>query len=413
LTALLGVVAITLDGGLLLDDRWRAQAAADSAALAAAADLYANFSQYQGLDKTGSATKSALSVAAANGFSNDGTTSTVTVNIPAKSGDHAGQPGYAEVIVQFNQTRNFSTIFSLFNSNATGTIPVTARAVARGRMQANSGAGIVVLSPNASNALNVTGSASINVTSRSGPIIVNSNDSDAAVVTGNGAITCPEVDITGTNPGYVMNGQGQFATSPTANNIKTGVLPTQDPLANLPVPDPSTMPVQSSSGLNINQDTTLQPGVYTGGITITGGNITLAPGIYYMDQGGFSLSNGNVTGSGVMIYNNPVPASGQKVSITGGTFNLSAPTSGTYQGMAIFQARDAGLVPINISGSGAVQMIGAVYAASSPVKIAGNGDFTIGSEFICDTLALSGNGSLSVDWNGASGLPKRDIRLVE
>jgi hypothetical protein len=411
LTALLGVVAITLDGGLLLDDRWRGQAAADSAALAAAADLYGNFNQYQGLDKTGSAQKSALSVAAANGYSNDGTTSTVTVNIPPLTGDHAGKAGYAEVIVQYNQARNFSAIFSLFNKNATGTIPVTARAVARGLMQANSGAGIIVLDPTAQHALDVTGGGSVMV--KSGPIIVDSNADDAAVITGGGSVHAPEVDVTGTNPGDRTTGNGTFVTSPTANNIFTGQPPTPDPLANLPAPDPSLLPSQSTKALNINTNTTLQPGVYTGGINIAGGNITMQPGIYYMDQGGFSMSNGSVTGSGVMIYNNPVPGSGQKVSITGGTFNLSAPTSGVYQGMAIFQARDAGQVPIDITGDGKSQMIGAVYAPSSPVQITGNGDCIIGSEFVCDILALTGNGSLSVDWNGTAGLPKRDIRLVE
>jgi hypothetical protein len=404
-------VAISLDGGLLLYDRWRAQAAADSAALAAAADLYANFSQYQGLDKTGSATKSALSVAAANGFTNDGTTSTVTVNIPPLAGDHAGQAGYAEVVVQFYQTRNFSAIFSLFNSNATGTIPVTARTVARGLMLPNSGAGIIVLNKTAQQSLDVTGPGAVTV--KSGAIIVNSNADNAAVITGSGSVNASEVDVTGKNPGDLATSTGQFVTSPTANNIFTGQVPTPDPLASLPAPDPSLLPLQSTKTLNLNSDTTLQPGVYTGGIGIAGGNITLEPGIYYMDQGGFSVSNGSVTGSGVMIYNNPQPGSGQKVSITGGTFNLSAPTSGTYQGMVIFQSRDAGNVPVAITGPGGSQMIGAVYAPSSPVQVTGAGGAIVGSEFISDTLTVTGAGPFSVDWNGAAGLPKRDIRLAE
>jgi hypothetical protein len=413
LTALLAVVAITLDGGLLLDDRWRAQAAADSAALAAAADLYANFALDQGLDKTGSATKSALSIAAANGFTNDGTTSVVTVNIPPKAGNHAGQAGYAEVIVQFNQARNFSTIFHLFNPNASGTIPVTARAVARGLMQANSGAGIICLNPTAPKALDATGNGTVTV--KSGPIIVDSNASNAGVAVGNGGISAPEVNITGQNPGYVTTGSGQIVTSPTANNVNTGQIPTPDPLAYLPAPEPSALPVQSTTGMSISKNTTLQPGVYTGGISISGGTITLQPGIYYMDHGGFSVSNGNVSGTGVMIYNDPTPnSSGQKIDFSSlATLNLSAPTGGTYQGMLIFQSRDAGPVPVNVSGSSKSQMIGAVYAPSAPVQLSGNGTVTLGSEFICDTLHVSGSGSLTVSWNGAAGLPKRDIRLVE
>jgi hypothetical protein len=394
-----------------MDDRWHAQAAANAGALAAAAELYANYHLNQGLDLNGAATKSALTTVAANGYNNDGTTSTVTVNIPPLAGDHIGKPGYAEVIVQFNQPRNFSTVFQLFNSAATGTIPVTARAVARGIMQANSGAGIIILNRDVQKALNVTGPGDVTV--KSGPIIVDSDDPNAAVITGDGNVSAPEVDITGKSPGYVEAGKGVFTTSPTSGNIKTGMAPTPDPLANLPAPDPSTMPTQSSKTLNINTDTVLQPGRYTGGIGIAGGNIVLSPGIYYMDHGGFSVSNGNVTGSGVMIYNDPTPGSGDKVTITGGSFNLSAPTTGTYQGMMIFQARDADNVPVAITGPGGSQMIGAVYAPSSPVAVTGAGGAIVGSEFISDTLTVTGAGPFSVDWAGNPGLPKRDIRLVE
>src|SRR5215472_2752622 len=82
LTAILGIVAIALDGSLLLDQRRGVQAAADAAALAAAIDLYTKYLTNNGLDPTGTAKASGLSVAAANGYKNDGTSSTVTVNIP-------------------------------------------------------------------------------------------------------------------------------------------------------------------------------------------------------------------------------------------------------------------------------------------------------------------------------------------
>ncbi|OYV95720.1 MAG: hypothetical protein B7Z73_02035, partial [Planctomycetia bacterium 21-64-5] len=43
LVAIIGIAAIALDGGLLLDNRQRVQAAADAAAMASAIDL---FNQY-------------------------------------------------------------------------------------------------------------------------------------------------------------------------------------------------------------------------------------------------------------------------------------------------------------------------------------------------------------------------------
>jgi Flp pilus assembly protein TadG len=94
LVVIFGVVAFAVDGGLLLDNKRKAQAAADAAALAAACDL---FTQMQagsnGNDSSGNAAASAKLTASADGFSNDGTTNTVTVHIPPTSGNFANQAG--------------------------------------------------------------------------------------------------------------------------------------------------------------------------------------------------------------------------------------------------------------------------------------------------------------------------------
>jgi len=134
LSVLMAMLAVVADGGLLLVERRHAQATADAAALAAASDLYENWSKDNpnGTDSLGTANSSAMYVASANLYTNDGTTSTVTVNIsPAKysGGPNAGTtlpPGYAEATVTWYQQRFFSGIFG------SGAIPVSARAVARG-----------------------------------------------------------------------------------------------------------------------------------------------------------------------------------------------------------------------------------------------------------------------------------------
>src|SRR6516165_7103865 len=86
LTAMLGIVALAVDAGLIMDQRRRAQSAADAAALAAAVDLYKNYATNKGLDPGRTAKSSALSTAALNGYNNGGTTNSVTVNIPPGSG---------------------------------------------------------------------------------------------------------------------------------------------------------------------------------------------------------------------------------------------------------------------------------------------------------------------------------------
>src|SRR5581483_6617786 len=107
LGVLMGVAAVALDGGLLLDQRRRLQVAADAAALAAAADLYGNYLSNNGVDKSGTAKASALAAAAAHGYSNgsgngSSSTSVVTVNIPPQVSalPNVKQPGHAEVIIQ-------------------------------------------------------------------------------------------------------------------------------------------------------------------------------------------------------------------------------------------------------------------------------------------------------------------------
>jgi hypothetical protein len=244
-----------------------------------------------------------LAAAAANGFSNGGASgisgglanggvNTVTVNIPPQSGDHVGQAGYVEVIIQYYQQRAFSAIWG---SNAVG---VKARAVARG-MWVPHNVGILVLDPSSSGSLTSNGGSSVTTNAK---IIVDSNSPSATVVTGGGALTTPELDVTGV-PGTSTSGGGAINAT-----IMNGQVPTPDPLAYLPEPDPSDMSVQSNKTVKLqNQGSlSLQPGVYQGGINVTGGNLTLASGIYYMDGGGFSFSGtGSLTADGVMIVNAP------------------------------------------------------------------------------------------------------------
>ena len=165
LIGMLGFAALSLDGALLQQDRRAAQAAADSAALAAAGNLFANWRTNKGQDPAGTAANEALAAAAANGFTNDGVNSTVTVNIPPLSGDHVGQAGYAEVIVQQYQRRAFSAIWG---SNA---VTVKARAVARGLWSPVNN-GIIVLDPTSSGSLTSNGGSSVTTNAK---VIVDSN----------------------------------------------------------------------------------------------------------------------------------------------------------------------------------------------------------------------------------------------
>jgi hypothetical protein len=251
-------------------------------------------------------------------------------------------------------------------------------------------AGIVLLDSKGSASFNGVGNTGIVRTQEGGggAMVIDSNSSTAAVLTGNAFATAGEFDITGA-PGTSTSGNATFTGA-----IHSGMPAMADPLALLPAPS-APSPKYSAVNYSGSAPLTLNPGTYVGGIHITGsGPVTLLPGIYFMQGGGFSLSGqANVTGSGVMIYNSP-SISSDAISVSQGSLILTAPSSGTYLGIAIFQKRTSN-VPISVSGTGVVNVTGMVYAAKAMVSVSGNGVFNIfgpNSRLVGFDLMISGNG---------------------
>jgi phosphodiesterase/alkaline phosphatase D-like protein len=266
--------------------------------------------------------------------------------------------------------------------------------------------GILLLDFSGSGALNVSGNGSVAVTGGGG-IAVDSTSSQASIVSGKGGVSAADIDTTGA----VTTGHGAFVGS-----IDNQEAPLADPLANLSAPPIPTI-VQSTSTLFVNSSVTLQPGLYIGGINISGNaKVILAPGLYYLEGGGLTVSGqASVTdnGQGVMIYNAPMlPTDGINFG-TQGTVNLSGMTAAElsalgltapqYVGLAIFQ-NSSSAAPILLS-SGEVTITGTIYAASATVNISGKGSLHLvgsaannfGSHLIVSDLIITGNGALSVD----------------
>jgi hypothetical protein len=181
---------------------------------------------------------------------------------------------------------------------------------------------------------------------------------------------------------------------------------TLDPFAGTTVP-----PISSCDHTNlvITGPVTLSPGVYCGGLTVNGGgNVTLNPGTYYMDGGGlvggFGLSvllGGKVTGTGVTIV---LTSSSPLINLPGlsllGTINLTAPSSGPYAGLVVFEDRPAllGVLPglgLTFTGGPAVNLIGTIYARHSVVTYALGGGTHTGqcTRLIADTIAFAAGGT--------------------
>jgi hypothetical protein len=388
LTALTAVLAIAAEGGLLLSVRRHAQATADAAALAAASDLFEYYFSNKGTDTaSNTAQTSATDIAVANGFNS----SDVTVRLSGSNylgGPHAGTPvprGYAEVSVTYYLPRSFSNVFKVFGQDTIpDPIPVSARAVARGRMWADTHVpAVLVLDPSASGS---TGGNLQSLTVNGGSIVLNSGSSPAPDPLRYlpEPVQPPKADWyqDGNNNIIIPTGSYGVDASDTYNNLNN-----------------------ISSAGTTNQ-------VYFQQAS-TGNN-----GVVYIASGGFALSDSmnyqmdpNSSG-GVMIF---YAGTGAGDTITlGGNNNaslvLDAPSSGIYKGLAYFQARSS-TAAVSIGGNEPVTVTGSVYAPNASVEIDGSGSQTVGSQLIVKDLIVNGNAS--VNFTRSTIARSRQLQLVE
>jgi hypothetical protein len=143
----------------------------------------------------------------------------------------------------------------------------------------------------------------------------------------------------------------------------------------------------------------------------------MTPGVYVMSGGGFKVDGvAVITGLETMVYNttNPTYPAGP-ISVTSlGVVAMTAPLSGTYQGLNFFQDRSL-TQPINFTGSGATSITGVVYGAQAPVTLTGalaaNADI-LGGAYVANSMTVTAAGAVTVNL-GLNPPRVPDVRLVE
>lgn len=427
LVALFAVAAVVVDGTRLYAARRSTQSGADNAALAAA------LSKCLGGDPNAAALSTALS----NGFNNDGATNTVEVNNPPMSGSYSGDAEYIEVLITSIVDGSFSQVIM------PGALEASARAVShcvQGGGQLAGGAGLLVLDSDNSCAFNASGNGSITV--NNGGIQINSNNAtQAGCASGNAEVNADTISVVG---GVRTTGNADWNPNPT-----TGAPFVPDPLSGVAAPPTPTKPGGSCTTYSIsgNGSGTINPGLYCSISASSNASLIMNPGVYYIDGGSYSISgNANLTANGVMIYledggfnisgngimvftaptsgdyegillnlrvgnfsnsgNGSLTASGMiymgdgNFSLSGnGIVDVSAPTSGDYQGMMLFMAQ-TNVSTISITGNGNLSTTGTIYGALSAASLSGNGD-SMSSQVIVNTVTASGNGALTLDYDSS------------
>lgn len=200
----------------------------------------------------------------------------------------------------------------------------------------------------------------------------------------------------------------------------------EDPFDALPLPETQTSCYPNSWPL-IKSNTTLSAGCYHG-LQIQGGVVTLNAGTYYLGEKGISIAAGaTLKGTGVTLVftNNDSAFNSSKIgqfTIAGGaTVQLTAPTTGTYQGVIVYQDPRTPLKNANwvkITGNSGSKFEGAIYAPSTGVKFTGNtGINTACMQIVALYAAFEGNTSVSNTCPGTSGSAAFGggdaVRLVE
>ncbi len=252
---------------------------------------------------------------------------------------------------------------------------------------------IYILDPTAGGALDLSGSASVNVT---GNVIVDSSSSSAIEVSGAAAVKAAGIQLVG---GVQKSGSPTFSPQPV-----TGIQVVADPLAGLAMPAiPAGLTNYGSKSVSGSSSATLQPGIYSqisvsgaakatlaagtyviqgGGLTASGsGTVSIAAGTsIILEGGGLSVSGAAaVSGTGVTIFNFGTAYNGTTdggtfgpITLSGsGSVSLTPTTSGTYAGILIFQGRD-NTKALTFSGAAMQGVTGMIYAPAAQLAESGS-----------------------------------------
>jgi Putative Flp pilus-assembly TadE/G-like len=410
LTVLLGFAALVVDIGLNWATRTSAQTAADSAALAGASSLLSD----GGLaaittveDFLNRNVGGLVELPDDAGWATDGNVGngevvcwTMPDPVPGPGaacpdGSNALQVTTPPIVVRYA----FASVLGKTTSS------IRARAAAGAGPAAPNNCVLCVLDPDDDEALEVIGLGGIEVDG--GGIVVNSSDDRAVVLASAGDIEANQIRVVGR---VEDTGVGQLL--PPAEE---GGPPVPDPLADLLPPDelalpptPAATPVQ-----NITSPATLTPGIYDSINVDAGGFLTLEKGVYVVTEpAGFRVRNGGqvLEGDGATIYlacsDYPAPCDnelGARFRLDdGGQFRASPPASGDYAGLSIFA--DPGNTRSTLL-FGAVDLAGAVYTASSRLRVFSTSTVQINSLLVVDRLQSINLAPLQVNYDPSDPLP--------
>ncbi|GAA4641733.1 pilus assembly protein TadG-related protein [Pontixanthobacter gangjinensis] len=394
LLPLLGTVGIGIDIAQWVVWKRQLHSAADLGALAGARAL----ADKHNPDK---ATQESLAHNALRSFTTD------AVQSPPSVGKYKDDTNAVRVVLSTKQALPFS---SLFLSTAP---TIRASAVA---LNAQEVPNCVITLDTSSTGVTISGSSRVVM---SCGLASNSNFD---------ATTSDYIDVGALSAVGIVNTGGAVSADTKVND---GIDAVADPYAGkLPLPN-----AQSSCSPNswplIKASTTINPATSGNcflGLQITGGTTTLMPGVYLIGEKGISIAAGaTLKGTGVtLIFTSTAsPFNDRKVgtfdAAGGATVQLSAPTTGTYAGVLMYQdprTPDTARNYLNVTGNSSSSFQGSIYAPSVGVKFTGNSSMVTDClQIVALYAAFEGNTDITNKCPSGSGASSFGgggaVRLVE
>ena len=423
---LMGFIAIATDVGMLYRTHRLVQNAADAAALAAAAQISAY--------PTGQVP--ADTAVTQNGFTIGTTTGTVSVTPVIQTA--TATTGYVQVTV----TEITPTFFvPIFNSKFS-TFNVSAVAGAAYALSSNSNECMLGLSPTGAAVPNASGVETDGSTNMTWNTTVMAD----VATEGNSKINAPNCGVQACGPTSEASGSGKTAaalyawgsgnitakstTAPSYGTDNSGstikATPTLascsgNPMAKsipaAPTPGTCIDPTWMKNGTAGGSAETISPGTYCNFNTSNVSTLTMQPGLYIVTTTFSTNSGTTINGNGVTIYlaNGAIANSGNSTYVAGGatpygvgngtTINISAPTSGSYSGIAIWDGNSASSAPDTFTfGGGANSTFnGAIYGPNTNLVLGnGSGTSTLSSNIIANTIMILGGSTITNNYTPPS-----------
>jgi hypothetical protein len=328
LPVVIAMVAAAVDYGLLIHRRNQLQNAADTGALAAAREL----------SLAAQSTAGTAGVASALIRASVPNSGSLSINSQVVANG-------VEVTVREQRLLAFGNILG-------GSKAIEVRAIAR---ISSTRLCLLALEEEKGRALDMNKSARL--TGIRCSVFSNSKDKAGIVVADSAMIDAETVCSAGG-----IDGKNNFARPPT-----TDCPPIADPLANR---SPPNVGACQFNKMEIKKDSkTLNPGVYCGGLRITGGaTVNLTPGIYIIQGGKLVVDQGaSLEGDDVGLY-----LSGKDSSLEFGyqsTISLAAPRSGPMAGILIFDDRSGKVDKHRIYSDNARKLLGTIYMPNGQLYI--------------------------------------------